>query len=415
MFWQKRSAILKSRGIYVYILRMSSFPQEHTIRLYGSHIFFFLACSHTFQSFTDRGENNITQAVGATPMGLQYLITKSMLQASKALNLSLYLLLKSDQASTNKDDIDMPLIMEADYSDDTRNHPVMHRLNQLSVLTDKLQEGVEEKMPGLKDQMSCLVKAAALMAGGNLSSSDDSDISDDDDDGAHSFAAGDNSKIDVDDGAKQVASDVEANDHCEQSSSESDEEHETQEDIQRRIITEAKFALRNQDIDHDMKKITNNRKRRLAPTSSDFGDENDEITDKTLTASRKLASTMNSIVQKSASFNEKRNKSTRDDDEEEEYDRLQRGLSMMEEELGKGSDDDDDDEDDEGLHDSDEDDFYQAIKSKSKARKEAKKQIYAVAPKYPRLEGEVDGKFTIVMPSVVLFFSHLSPAPLIVR
>ena len=329
--------------------------------------------------------------MGATPAGLQYLITKSMLQASKALNLSLYLLLKSDQASTNKDDTDVPLVM-ADASDDIRNHPVMHRLNQLSVLTDKLQKGVEEKTPGLKDQMNSLVKAAALMAGGELSSSDDSNISDGDD-GDHSSAAGDDKQIDADDDFNLLASDDEANDHGEQSSPESDEEHESQEAIQRHIITEAKFALRNQDIDHDMKNLINNRKRRLAPPSSDYGDENDEITDKTLTASRKLASTMNSIVQKSASSIEKRNKKlARDDDEDEEYDRLQRGLAMMEEELGEGSDDDDD-EDDEGLRDSDEDDFYQAIKSKSKAKKEAKKQIYAVAPKYPRLDVEVDGAF----------------------
>lgn len=383
----------------MFILRMSSFLKRLPFACIAPTFCCLLfSCVHShFQCSTDCRKNNNTQAVGATPAGLQYLITKSMLQASKALNLSLYLLLKSDQASTKKDDTDVPLVMEADASDDIRNHPVMRRLNQLSVLTDKLQEGVEEKTPGLKDQINSLVKAAALMAGEDLSSSDDSDIGDDDD-GDQSSAAADDNQIDADDDSNQLASDDEANDHGEQSSSESDEEHETQEAIQRHIITEAKFALRNQDIVHDMKKLTNNRKRRLAPTSSEFGDENDEITDKTLTASRKLASTMNSIVQKSASSNEKRNKkSARDDDEEEEYDKLQRGLAMMEEELGKGSDDDDDDEDDEGLRDSDEDDFYQAIKSKSKAKKETKKQIYAVAPKYPRLDVEVDGAFPFVM------------------
>ncbi len=310
------------------------------------------------------------------------------------MNLSLYLLLKSDQASTNKDDTNIPLAIEADADDDIRNHPVMRRLNQLSILTDKLKEGVEDKTPGLKDQMNSLVKAVALMAGGDLSSSYDSDISDDDD-GAHPSTAGGDKQIDADGDSNKLASVDEAIDYDEQSPSEIDEEHETQEAIQRHIITEAKFALRNHDIDRDMKKLYHNRKRRLAPTSSDYGDENDEITDKTLAASRKLASTMNSIVQKTTSSNEKRIKSARDDKEEDEYDRLQRGLTMMDEELGRGSDDDDDDEDDEGLRDSDEDDFYQAIKSKSKAKKEAKKQMYAVAPKYPRLEGEVDGAFTV--------------------
>jgi U3 small nucleolar RNA-associated protein 3 len=347
-------------------------------------------------SSTDYCDCTTKQAVGATPAGIQYIITKTMLEASKALNLSLYLLLKSDQASTNEDDAGVPLVMEVDSGDNIRNHPVMHRLNQLSVLTDKLKEGVEETTPGLHEQMNSLVKAAALMAGGSLSSSDDSEISDgDNDDGTHSSATGDDRK-DAADGATRLPSDVKANDNGAHSSSESDEEHETQEAIQRRIIYEAKFALRNQDIERDMDKVTNYKKRRLAPTSSDYGDENDEITDKTLIAGRKLASTMNSIVQKSISSNTKRNKLARDEDEDEDYERLQKGLSMMEEDLGKGSDDDDDDDEvDEGLRESDEDDFYQAIKSKNKAKKEAKQQIYAVAPKYPRLDIEVDGAFTL--------------------
>ena len=190
-------------------------------------------------------------------------------------------------------------------------------------------------------------------------------------------------------------------DDDDESSSESDDQYETQEAIQRKVMTEAKFALRNQDIDQDMKYLTKKRVHRLAPPamSSDYGDETDEVTDQTLMASRKLASMMNSIVQKSSSSNDKRNKSmARDDDEEDDYDKVQRGLSMMEEELGKGSDDDDDDEDgdddDEGLRDN-EDDFYKSIKSKSKARKDAKKVMYEVAPKFPRLDIMVDGERAI--------------------
>ncbi len=78
---------------------------------------------------------------------------------------------------------------------------------------------------------------------------------------------------------------------------------------------------------------------------------------------------------------------------------------MMEEELGKGSDDDDDDDDDdEGLPESDEDDFYKAIKLKNKAKKEAKQQMYAVAPKYPRLDIEVDGALCSLSYNHRIFF-----------
>lgn len=322
--------------------------------------------------------------MGATPAGLQYLITKTMLQASKALNLSLYLLLKSDQAPSDS-------LGTVDDGDDIRHHPVMDRLNQLSQLTDKLQDSVEDKTPGLKEQLTSLVKAAALMAGGDLSSSDysDTDSSDVQEDmQASSQTSGD--QLASDDGADSVE---------EESSSETDEEQESQEAIQRRIMTEAKFAVRNQDIDHDVKKSDKKRKRHLALSTSDYGDETEEISDKTLAASRKLASTMNSIVQKSTASNAKKNESTGGEEvgEEDDYDRLQRGLSMMEDDLGIDTEGGDDigDNDEEGLNDSDEDDFYKSIKSKSNAKKEAKKQMYAVAPKYPRLDREVEGERAI--------------------
>lgn len=352
-------------------------------------------------------KNIRVQAVGTTPAGLQYLITKSMLQASKALNLSLYLLLKADQASSKKKNAHnlgmtsmsaSSLMMEEDNNDDIRNHPVMDRLNQLSQLTDKLQEGVEEKIPGLKEQMNSLVKAAALMTGGDLSSSSDDDSDEDDESNSSSRIQEEMSHSDVLSDTKLVASDDVVDNNEESSSSDSDEEEDkkTQESIQRRVMTEARFAVRNQDIEQSSKK----RKRRLAPSSTlDYGDETEDITEKAIDASRKLASTMNSIVQKSNTSNEKRKKKLVGDEmeggEDEEYDRLQQGLSMMEEQLGMGSDNNDDDDDvevdDEGLG-SDEDEFYSLIKSKSKAKKEAKKQMYAVAPKYPRLEGVVEGE-----------------------
>ena len=357
--------------------------------------------------------------MGATPAGIQYLITKSMLQASKALNVSLYLLLKADQAAASSskkssvgdttDTISTSLIMEddEDTSDDIRNHPVMDRLNQLSQLTDKLQEGVEDKVPMLKEQMNSLVKAAALMADGELS---DSDSDEEDDDSEGSVASGTQEEDDNEEKSDADTPEEQLDDEESSSSESTDDDEEERESkeaaAQRRIMTEARFALRNQDIDNQttFSSSKNKRKRRLAPVSSDFdyGDETEDITnDKTLSAGRKLASTMNSIVQKSNTSNEKRQKKMVGGDEveggDDDYERLQRGLSMMEEQFGKDSDDDggnDDAEEEDGFGDED-DDFYQLIKKKSKAKKEAKKQLYAVAPKYPRLEGEVDGERAI--------------------
>jgi U3 small nucleolar RNA-associated protein 3 len=338
--------------------------------------------------------------VGATISGLQYLITKSMLQASNALNLSLYLLLKADIASKKNIDKDMAFAEEEDNGDSIRTHPVMDRLNQLSRLTDKLKEGVEEKIPGLQDQLNNLVKAAALMEGGHLSSDEDSKSNDEEGTLSSNLQEDDDS---VDTSADQLTAPQRAIRSDDENngidSSESDDDRETQETIQRRIMTEAKFALRNQDIDHDATAFTN-RKRRVTHASCDYGDETEEIDERTLAASRKLASTMNSIIQKSTASSEKRKTLVGAEEEgvDDEYDNLQRGLAMMEDDIGKGSDNDDEDDDmsenetnDDGFH-SDEDEFYSLIKSKSRARKDTKKQMYTVAPKYPRLEGEVDGE-----------------------
>lgn len=324
-----------------------------------------------------------------------------MLQASKALNLSLYLLLKADQASNNAGSTSTDgsaMLMDDDtVADDVRNHPVIDRLNQLSQLTDKL-ESLEENTSGLKEQLSNLVKAATLVDGGDVSSSEDdgdSEVDDDDEDSADGSV--DDEGSDIGGVEQQQLNSDEAAD-----TSSSDSEVESEEAIQRRVMTEARFALRNQDIDQDTDKSISTRKRRLAPSSYDYGDETEELTKKAVDAGRKLASTMNSLSQKSATSN-KKNKALIGDEverDEDEYEQLQRGLSMMEAEgFGGGSDDDDDDDvsggEDEGFGDDDDDDFYQKIKSKSMAKKKAKKQMYEVAPKYPRLDNEVEGERTI--------------------
>jgi U3 small nucleolar RNA-associated protein 3 len=318
-----------------------------------------------------------------------------MLQASKALNLSLYLLLKADQASNASTSSESGVMfMDDDIADDVRNHPVIDRLNQLSKLTDKL-DSLEENTSGLKEQFRNLVKAANLISGGDVSSSDDDSENDD-----RAVNVGGSDEGEGSDAEFAIEEQVDPDEATESSS---DSEVESAEAIQRRVMTEARFALRNQDIDQDNAK-SSKRKRRLAPSSYDYGDETEELTEKAVAAGRKLASTMNSISQKSATSHKKKNNSIGDEAEgdEEEYEQLQRGLSMMEAEFGGGSDDDNDDgaSDDDGEgegfgDDDDDDDFYQKIKSKSLAKKKTKKEMYAVAPKYPRLDNEVEGERTI--------------------
>ena len=325
--------------------------------------------------------------MGSTQTGLQYLLTKSLLQASKALNLSLYLLLKADQVSSKSnsapalENSDNSFLMD-DNTDNIQSHPVMDRLNQLSQLTDKLKKNVEEKTPGLEQQIHSLVKAAALMKGESVESSDES--SDDHESNAEEDVTSTMSDL--------VTKVQQVSDEHSSASSSDDEEEESA--IQRRVLTEAKFALRKQDLDTTNSKSS--KKSSLTSLSSiDYGDNAEEVSDKALEAGRKLASTMNLISQKSSSGQGKKNELVGVEEEDDEYEQLQRGLSMMNEEFGMGSNDEDeasDEVDEEGFGDDDVDDFYSKIKSKSKAKKEAKRQMYAVAPKYPRLEDEVEGK-----------------------
>mmetsp|Transcript_22682 Transcript_22682/g.40596 ORF Transcript_22682/g.40596 Transcript_22682/m.40596 type:complete len:83 (-) Transcript_22682:81-329(-) len=64
-----------------------------------------------------------SHAVGATPVGHRYLITECMLQASTALNVSLHLQLKADQASKSYLYTGMPLTKD-DVGDDISHHMV---------------------------------------------------------------------------------------------------------------------------------------------------------------------------------------------------------------------------------------------------------------------------------------------------
>lgn len=303
-------------------------------------------------------------------MGLEYLITKSMLQSSTALNVAMYLLLKMEQ---KKDDF----LGEDDEGPSIQSHPVMARLQKLNTIAQKMEDRVESKVETLSEQVSNLIKATALMKSKG----------EDEDDNEESESES-NQEDDVED--DEMAS--EDDDRVEQGVSTDEGEGRDEEDakVAKEVLNEARFGLRQQEI--GASKTTRNR--RSAP--SDFGDgETEESRSKS--ALQALAKTVNSLEQKSAT---KRRKGigaaieALDEDNLDEETRLKAGFDMMDEDLGP--EEEDDGEIDDELNDDDGDEgFYEQIKTKSEAKKAFKKSLYEVAPKYPRMDVEVKGERAI--------------------
>jgi U3 small nucleolar RNA-associated protein 3 len=305
-------------------------------------------------------------------------LTKDLLQSTTALNLAMYLLLKSEHAG--QEDVDVSLI---------QSHPVMARLQKWNTMTEKLDERVESKVDGLGEQLDNLVKAASLMNGGEMEESDDSE--DDVDEDVQSEG---------DDAAVEMASDDEEAEDAVSSDAADESENDAADEAElarKNVLTEARFGLRPREIAQSVKQ--GKRKRRTAV--SDLGDDGpEEISDM---ASKSLASTLNAIEQRSKTSKKRATSRPEDLDEANENDdELRRGLEMMEadlagkdsggeEDAGAADDDAHDAVDDEYDNDNDEGYYAEAAK-KSKARKEFKKDLYKVAPKFPRMEKEVEGE-----------------------
>mmetsp|Transcript_12627 Transcript_12627/g.23678 ORF Transcript_12627/g.23678 Transcript_12627/m.23678 type:complete len:696 (-) Transcript_12627:47-2134(-) len=352
-------------------------------------------------ALTENEEN--AEAVGSTSYGLQYIITKAMIQASAALNVCQYLMIKAKHAAssmdegTNEDNI----LGIQDDEDNIKNHTVIQRLNQLNQLSEKLESKVESKVHGLDDQVQSLVKASELMKG--LSNNDD-----DDDDAANS----DNSIQDQEEVMQETLKDKHADSDVTGATDDDDDEvdddtatsfleDEDEAILQRRLMNEARFALRKQDEEENRNGDSSNKmleRRRVLPAYSDFGDDDDANEDDVKAAGKTLASTINRISQRS-----KTTKSSafapEDNDALDDEELFRRGIEMMENELGGDDDDEDGEMNDAELDadslDDDEDNFYNRIKKKSKAKKEFKKSLYAVVPKYPVIDEEIVGERAI--------------------
>lgn len=342
----------------------------------------------TFLSNDDSHKFKTKQSVGATIKGQQYLVAKAMIQKSIALNSVMYILLRSASAG------------DEDATSNIQAHPVMDHLKKLTTLLENLEGSVQKKAKDIDMQLDNLVKAAALMgnAGGDDDDDDDAGSSDGDDKSSSSTKANDEQ---VEDGS------VVADDSLEDSSEDTDAEtreaiaQKKQKDFER-TLNEARFGLRPNEVKNSS---TVSRKRR-PHNLDDFGDLEE---DEEKSSGNVLASTINTIEQRSKTASRKRRPAPvaeQLDDLEEYDDRLAQGLKMMEEEMGKLDDDGDDDgknddmdmgENDMADPDADDDalGFYNQIANKSKKKKSFKKSLYKVAPKYPRVDGEVAGERSI--------------------
>jgi U3 small nucleolar RNA-associated protein 3 len=290
----------------------------------------------------------------------------------------MYMLLKAEYASNNDKNVDPSLI---------QNHPVLLHLQKTNALMQRLEENVENKVDGLKEQLDNLAKAALLMNQPQESSDHDGE---------------DSSESDEESESEEILQDQDQSMEPVHESGASTSESESDDSdnelkVRRKVLTEARFGLRPNEIVTD---ANIPRKRRRA-IDSDAGDHDirDETQQKAV--SRALATTLNSIEQRAES---RKRKSARDDveriDEIDDDRELRRGLAMMESELGKGSDEEEDDQSKEAGGDFGDDldkdnDFYDQIQKKSKAKKEFRTELYRVAPKFPRVEEEIVGERAI--------------------
>jgi len=330
------------------------------------------------------------KAVGATRSGLNYLITKTMLETSAALNVCQYLLLKSDNVQSKpEDDVEMTDMLGGN-EDPITSHPVISRLNELNTLSKQLDDSVEAKVPGLKKQLKNLVEASKLMT--NESDNDDSESDDSESDDSEMNSEEEDTPNQASIVRKDSQDEDESIDKLEEYNSSSEDELDLLQ--QRQQLNEARFSLRPED---DIKQRSNtskhqNRQRRPVPSFTDYGEEDDDVNaDRVTAAGRALASTMNTISQRS----NKSSKSAMNAEDEDDAvdDRFMKGLEMMDADLGEDEEHEDqgDNELDNSLDESD-DDFYSKVKKRSKEKKELKKSQYAVAPKYPKMDIEIEGE-----------------------
>jgi U3 small nucleolar RNA-associated protein 3 len=322
------------------------------------------------------------------------LLTKGIIETASALNLASYLLLKRELPATDSTSLSC--------------HPVLSRLQKLHKQAAALEDFTAEHHPELNDQLDKLVDAVALMKGGapsEVQEEEESDAADDDSDVSgvegkvsdrdESDTDGNGEETETSGSGKKVAEKSDKKEPpASDSSSSEDSESDDEEARRRSVLNEARFALRPAELMMPEKKPDASRKRRPAP---DFGeDEEQEAAGK---KSKAFAATLNSIQQRSRAVPKKSKMAEdldeflgRDDDIMADEDDEEAGFTGRDRggpRKGKHLDPEMEDDDDGGG------DFYSAIARKSKTRKDVRKAMHQVAPKFPRVEREIEGERTV--------------------
>jgi U3 small nucleolar RNA-associated protein 3 len=318
--------------------------------------------------------------VGASLEGQQYLLTKSLLGNSTALNAAIYLLLKSDIEANDRDNS-----VGEKSSSSIQAHPVMAQLQKCNTSDERFKEEVAGQVKDIDDQVNYLVKAAALMTSPDQKLDEDSDAS--------------TPESEQNDSADENASDsslIETSDHIEKKSLTAHESSEALKEKEDALLHEARFGLRASEVNSK----SGNGKPKRKSADAYFGDlERTEGQGNT----RFLASTVNSIEQRSKK--KKKTALVEEIDDTEEDSGLAQGLKMMEEELGKLERSDEKVDKKKEVHDDNlasvEESsegamkFYNAVADRSKEKKMIKEKRYQVAPKFPVTDAEVPGERAI--------------------
>lgn len=314
---------------------------------------------------------HLSQSIGANTAGLQLLLNKAIVQTSTTLNLAVYMMLKREAIAQGQD------------ASIIQTHPIISHLQKMDELHTNIRT-LEDKH-GIPQQLRNVVKAAKLLSGDAVS--DSSESGEESSDGV----VEENTNEEVNESTRvetaEMASDEESStddddDDNDDSSSSSDDDAKRAQ----AVLTEARFGLRANEVS----KTEPTRKRRRALMLDAGDDEQAE----TRSSKKSLAGTLNSIEQRTATKTRKTTQRSEDIDDDT---KVRRALDLMEDELGptggEGVDNEQDGiQEDFEEEDDDDNDFYNKVSKRSKQYREMKKKLHEVAPKFPRIEGMVEGE-----------------------
>lgn len=313
------------------------------------------------------GNQQDLQEIGTTPLGIELIHCKTLIQLSLALNVCQYLLLYSHTISTQEKDTWTDIGQEP--SPNTMHlHPIVHKLNTLEDWRSRLCK--VEKKKGIREQIGYLLEAIDLMKHGDLDDEEESEGS---------------GHVSIEPGIIQQVSDEYSNEW------ESDQDKEKLERQQTSVIN-TRFAIRPEDGEKVQSSYPKT-------TIHDFGDDQHSDSE-VLMAGKYLSSTLNTISQRRMGRNISVNENTEDmklefsqfREREKSLNDDMREIHYKDEDGKKSTTFFTEDRKDNFNEEDNNSNLYQRISKHKQAKKEYKKKLYLVEPKYPKWEEEQEGE-----------------------